>query len=234
MATHKFKIIIFDREREKVTVLDQRCFLSRGKSLYQHTAPAEAFHKPRLRAEQASALQSVCTTSVNHALLLYTLEKSYHLSGVALGWFRSYLCGREQCVVLNGKRSDWAHVRSGVPEGSICGPILFVLFCNDVPSQISSTCLLYADYIKLYRRIRSPGDAVLLQTDLERLCLWSAAWKLSLNPSKCKTIKYIYFPYKHIESSYSINSISLEHVTEMRDLGILFDSKLAFGPHQRY
>ena len=68
-------------------------------------------------------------TSVNHALLLYKLQKSYHLSGAALSWFRSYLSGREQCVVLDGQCSDWVPVRSGVPEGSICGPILFVLFC---------------------------------------------------------------------------------------------------------
>ena len=103
-------------------------------------------------------------TSVNHALLLYKLQKSYHLSGAALSWFRSYLSGREQCVVLDGQCSDWVPVRSGVPEGSICGPILFVLFCNDVPAHISSKCLIYADDLKLYRQIRFPWDALLLQT----------------------------------------------------------------------
>ena len=169
-------------------------------------------------------------TSVNHALLLYKLQKSYHLSGAALSWFRSYLSGREQCVVLDGQCSDWVPVRSGVPEGSICGPILFVLFCNDVPTHISSECLMYADNLKLYRQIRSPGDALLLQTDLDSLYRWSIAWKLSLNPSKCKTITFS-LRKKPIESCYMVNNITLERVTEMRDLGILFDSKLTFGPH---
>ena len=169
-------------------------------------------------------------TSVNHALLLYKLQKSYHLSGAALSWFRSYLSGREQCVVLDGQCSDWVPVRSGVPEGSICGPILFVLFCNDVPTHISSECLMYADDLKLYRQIRSPGDALLLQTDLDSLHRWSIAWKLSLNPSKYKTITFS-LRKKSIESSYMVNNITLERVTEMRDLGILFDSKLTFGPH---
>ena len=108
--------------------------------------------------------------------------------------------------------------------------ILFVLFCNDVPSHIGSSFLMYADDLKLYRQIRCPGDALTLQTDLNSLYLWSVAWKLSLNPSKCKTITFS--PRKKpIESSYHVNNITLERMTEIRDLGILFDSKLTFGPH---
>ena len=129
-------------------------------------------------------------TSVNHSLLLHKLHHSYHLSGTALRWIESYLCGREQCVVLNGKASGWVPVGSGVPEGSICGPILFVLFCNDAPSCISSTCLMYADDMMLARRIRSPDDAVALQTDLDIISAWSTVWKLKLNPAKCKVITF--------------------------------------------
>ena len=73
-------------------------------------------------------------------------------------------------MVLNGKTSGWVPVGSGVPEGSICGPILFVLFCDDVHMHISSPCLMYADDLKLCKRIRSPDDAVALQTDLDNLC----------------------------------------------------------------
>ena len=169
-------------------------------------------------------------TSVNHSLLLHKLQKSYHLSGAALDWFRSYLYGREQSVVLNGKCSDWAPVKSGVPEGSICGPILFALYCNDAPSQITSPCLMYADDIKLYRQIRSHSDTLTLQSDLDSLCRWSTAWKLSLNPSKCKTITFT-LRKRPILSSYSIAGTVLERVLEIRDLGILLDSKLTFGPH---
>ena len=169
-------------------------------------------------------------TSVNHELMLHKLQNSYHLSDAALGWFRSYLCDREQCVVLNGKKSDWTPVRSGVPEGSICGPILFVLFCNDVAQHISSTCLMYADDMKLSRWIRSPDDAALLQLDLDRFCEWSSAWKLQLNPTKCKAITFT-LRKKPIVSTYSINQTALERVSEIRDLGVILDSKLTFGPH---
>ena len=134
---------------------------------------------------------SSAVTSVDHSLLLHKLRHAFNLSGTALKWFESYLCGREQRVVLNGKTSSWVSVRSGVPEGSICGPILFVLFCNDIPSHLlSSTCLMYADDMKLCKRIRSPDDAVALQTDLENLCIWSDTWKLKLNPAKCKVITF--------------------------------------------
>ena len=89
-------------------------------------------------------------TSVNHSLLLHKLRRSYHVSGRALRWFESYLSGREQRVVLNGKTSSgWVRAETGVPEGSICGPILFVSFYNDVPSHLnsSSSCLMYADHV---------------------------------------------------------------------------------------
>ena len=168
--------------------------------------------------------------SVNHELLLHKLQNSYHLSGAALDWFRSYLCDREQCVVLNGRKSDWSAVRSGVPEGSICGPILFVLFCNDVARHISSTCLMHTDDMKIDRCVRSPNDAALLQSDLDKFCEWSSAWKLQLNPSKCKAITFS-LRKNPVVSTYSINHAILERVSEIRDLGVILDSKLTFGPH---
>ena len=148
-------------------------------------------------------------TSVNHSLLLHKLSHSYHLSGPALRWFESYLCGREQRVVLNGKTSGWARVGSGVPEGSICGPILFVLFCNDVPAELKSSCLMYADDIKVFRQVRTPGDAVALQTDLDKLSAWSTIWKLKLNPSKCKAITFT-LRTKPVTFNYAIHGITLQ------------------------
>ena len=133
-------------------------------------------------------------------------------------------------MVLNGKTSGWVPVGSGVPEGSICGPILFVLFCDDVHMHISSPCLMYADDLKLCKRIRSLDDAVALQTDLDNLCEWSDVWKLKLNPSKCKVITYT-LRKNPVLASYSINGIVLDRVSEMRDLGVVLDSKLTFASH---
>ena len=172
-------------------------------------------------------------TSVNHNLLLHKLQHSYHLSGPALRWFHSYLCGREQRVVLNGKTSGWTRVGSGVPEGSICGPLLFVLYCNDVPlclSSSSSSCLMYADDLKLFRRVRTPEDAAALQADLDKLSTWSDTWKLKLNPIKCKAISFT-LRKNPVQFDYKLHNVTLERVSVMRDLGVLLDSKLTFGPH---
>ena len=125
-------------------------------------------------------------------------------------------------MVLNGKTSGWVLVVSGVPEGSICGPFLFVLFCNDIPSYLSSTCLMYADELKLCKQIRSPDDAVALQTDLQKLCSWSDDWKLKLNPTKCKVITFS-LRKKPILASYRINDVTLDRASEMRDLGVILD-----------
>ena len=110
------------------------------------------------------------------------------------------------------------------------GPILFVVFCNDAPSCISSTCLMYADDMKLARRIRSPDDAVALQTDLDILSAWSTVWKLKLNPAKCKVITFT-LRKKPVMTSYSINNSTLDRVSEMRDLGVVLDTKLTFASH---
>ena len=110
----------------------------------------------------------------------------------------------------------------GVPEGSICGPFLFVLFCNDIPSYLSSTCLMYADELKLCKQIRSPDDAVALQTDLQKLCSWSGDWKLKVNPTKCKVITFS-LRKKPILASYRINDVTLDRASEMRDLGVILD-----------
>ena len=160
----------------------------------------------------------------------YTNFIAYHLSGCALRWFESYLCGREQRVVLNGKTSGWARVGSGVPEGSICGPVLFVLFCNDLPSFLNSSCLMYADDIKIVRRVHACDDAVALQNDLNKFCIWSATWKLQLNPTKCKVMTFT-LRTKPVTFDYAIHGIALDRVSVMRDLGVLMDSKLTFGPH---
>ena len=91
---------------------------------------------------------------------------SYNISGLALGWIESYLSQRSQRVVLDGKHSDWIPVQSGVPEGSILGPILFTCYVADLPNQIKTSSLSYADDVKIFHRIKSPEDARSLQANL--------------------------------------------------------------------
>ena len=124
-------------------------------------------------------------TSVSHRLLLHKLKMSFNFSGHALGWIESYLSQRSQRVILDGKQSDWVPVLSGVPEGSILGPILFTCYVADLPNHIKTSCLSYADDVKIFHRINSPADTLSLQADLDRLSLWSKTWHLKLNPAKC-------------------------------------------------
>ena len=133
---------------------------------------------------------SAAFQSVNHKLLLHKLQNSFHIEGHALQWFVSYLSGRTQRVVLNGKTSTWTSVTSGTPEGGILSPLLFCLYVSDLPSVIKSHSLMYADDLKLFRCVRSPADSVALQEDVNWVAEWAEIWKLSLNASKCKSISH--------------------------------------------
>ena len=93
---------------------------------------------------------SAAFQSVNHKLLLHKLQNSFNVNGCALDWFVSYLSGRTQRVVLNGKTSDWTSVLSGTPEGGVISPLLFCLYVNDLPSIIRSHCVMYADDFKTF------------------------------------------------------------------------------------
>ena len=87
--------------------------------------------------------------SVNHCLLLHKLRHSYCISDKALQWFTSYLYDRQQRVIVNGKSSDWTHVTSGTPEGGLLSPLLFAMYINDLPTDIKSPCLMFADDVKI-------------------------------------------------------------------------------------
>ena len=124
---------------------------------------------------------------VDHSLLLNKLRTNFLISGNLLSWFRSYLLGRRQRVTLLGTSSTEMDVTSGVPQGSILGPILFLLYVNDLPDVVvNSKVASFADDTKLYRRVDSTQDAILLQNDLDKLEAWSISSGLVFNQRKCK------------------------------------------------
>ena len=173
---------------------------------------------------------SAAFQSVNHSLLIHKLQNSFNVSETALSWFTSYLENRRQRVIVNGRCSEWCRVTSGTPEGGLISPLLFALHINDLPSEVSSRCLMFADDVKIYRRITCAADADLLQADLQKLCRWSETWKLSLNPAKCKSFRMT-LKTKPILTTYYAKNTALEHVNSIRDLGVTLDTKLTFGPH---
>ena len=169
-------------------------------------------------------------TSVNHKLLLHKLRYSFKLIGPAFRWVESYLSQRSQRVILEGKHSDSVPVLSGVPEGSILGPILFACYVADVPANVYSGCLAYADDIKIFHRVKTPSDANLLQADIDYLVEWSKIWRLKLNPAKCRVITFT-LRRTPIVASYVLDGHQLERCDYIRDLGVLLDSKLNFALH---
>ena len=109
----------------------------------------------------------------------------YGIGGKTPKWIDSFLCFRLQRVVVNGIKSDWATVLSGVPQGTALGPLLFSLYINDVTTDIDSEIRLFADDGVYYREIKGTEDAVKLQEDIDCLGSWARKWVVRFQPVKC-------------------------------------------------
>lgn len=117
--------------------------------------------------------------TVPHKRLLLKLEK-LGISGNLLKWIKDFLSNRLQRVVINGQSSEWTEVTSGVPQGSVLGPLLFIMFVNDLPDQVNSFCKLFADDAKIYKDLQNLEDFEIIQNDLDKLCQWTIKWLMLL------------------------------------------------------
>ena len=134
---------------------------------------------------------------VPHRRLLHKLGY-YEIRGSTHKWINSWLSGRTQQVVFDGQASDPVPVLSGVPQGSVLGPILFLFFINDLPDNIRSSVRLFADDCVLYRNIYSIQDCLTLQEDLTSLGQWEADWQMKFNVAKCHSMRVARHPHhKH-------------------------------------
>ena len=124
---------------------------------------------------------------VAHEKLLLKLH-FYGIRGNTLNWIKEFLDNRSQSVLLNGSNSDSIPTSSGVPQGSVLGPILFLAYINDLLDQVKSRVRLFADDTAMYLALDKQGDSEILQKDLESLEKWEKLWDMSFNPSKCKVI----------------------------------------------
>ena len=156
--------------------------------------------------------------------------KSYNISSKYLNWIKEFLANRKQRVVINDKKSEWKQVMSGVPQGSVLGPLLFVLYINDLPDVIknNSEVYLYADDTKLFRSIKSELDVKLLQEDINKMKQWSEKWLLEYNNQKCKVLRI--GPSKISDHNYYLYD-ELQSVNSEKDIGIIIDNKLKFSDH---
>lgn len=181
--------------------------------------------------------------SCNHDLILDKLKHQFNVNGEMLSFICNYLRDRTQRVSVGGKFSSTLAVLSGVPQGSILGPLLFVLFINDITSCVSGEIkiALYADDLKLWARIRTVQDHYDLQTSVDNLHLWSIANKMKFHPDKCKVIST---RSSRCEASwgqlpcflftYNLGGAVLENVSVQRDLGLLVNSQLTWTNHSEH
>ena len=176
--------------------------------------------------------------SVSHDLILIKLRDNFNVNGLMLKFVKAYLEGRQQQVVVGGYKSSMLPVRSGVPQGSILGPLLFVLFINDLFSCISSetNIALYADDTKIWRRINMFADHFGLQADINKLYDWSLNNKMVFHPRKCKALSVSMqrnvldnLPFNIF--IYELNGTLIDYVQSQSDLGVKVNSKLTWGQH---
>jgi hypothetical protein len=109
-------------------------------------------------------------------------------NGEILKWIEAFLTGRRQRVVIGEITSEWKKVISGVPQGSVLGPLLFIIFINDMPSLTKHISKFFADDSKVIGIIKNSMDKILLQNDLDTLVNWSKEWKMCFNYDKCKVM----------------------------------------------
>ena len=152
---------------------------------------------------------------VRHRRLLHKLDY-YGIRGSTHKWTSSWLSGHTQQVVLDGQASDPVPVLSGVPQGSVLGPILFLIFINDLPDNIKSSVCLFADDCVLYRNIYSIQDCFILQEDLTSLGQWEADWQMKFNVAKCLSTRHQH--HKQNLFDYSLHNQTLENAQSYNHL----------------
>ena len=170
---------------------------------------------------------------VPHTRLLLKL-KALGITGELLQWIQSFLTTRFQRVVVNGHHSEWLSVSSGVPQGSILGPLLFILYVNDVNSVVMHSSLkMFADDLTLYQEVASVEDCQKLQQDLSNVYEWSLRWLLRLHPKKCEAIN-ITNKRNHISYGYSVGSHMISWTQKVKYLGVFVTPKLDWSAQCKY
>ena len=159
---------------------------------------------------------------VPHQRLLFKLKK-LGINDTLLTWIESFLSSRRQSVKVRNSLSDPTLVTSGVPQGSVLGPLLFIAYISDLPSIITSSSKIFADDTKLYRKIESINDSEQLQQDLDSLSEWCITWGMVFNTSKCVVMHYGKDNHNYL---YHIQGKLLDPCSTYKDLGVMISSNL--------
>ena len=169
-----------------------------------------------------------------HPGLLFKL-KSYGIEGKLLNLLENYLHNRKQRVVLDGQCSSWKNILSGVPQGSVLGPLLFLIYINDLPDGICSLCKIFADDTSIFSKVH---NKYLCQTnlnnDLSNIKEWAFQWKMQFNPDPNKQANEVYFSKKitsHDILPIKFNNNPVQLCNSQKHLGLILDKQLNFNEH---
>ena len=189
-------------------------------------------HQGTIKGGQVDAIVmdfSKAFDKVAHNRLMHKLDK-YGIQGNTAAWIKDFLSERTQQVVVDGEFSGQVPVTSGVPQGSVLGPVLFLLFINDITEGVTSDMRLFADDTIIYKTIRSRTDSDNLQKDLSRLEKWSKDWQMEFHPAKCN-ILHIIRSKRPITSNYTIYGHDLESLDTAKYLGVHLSTDLRWNRH---
>lgn len=166
-----------------------------------------------------------------HKGLLHKLS-SIGCSDRIIKWFSSYLSNRKQRVVINGQSSEWAYIYAGVPQGSILGPLLFLIYINDIVKDIGSSIRLFADDTSLYIVVDSPNAAAFtLNRDLENISKWAQEWLVDFNPNKTCSMIISRKINKILHPPLFMNNIALTETRSHKHLGLTFSDTATWSEH---
>lgn len=167
--------------------------------------------------------------TVIHSKLLYKLNLLLK-NPLLVDWISSFLSSRSQYVSFNTFHSSKARVSSGVPQGSVLGPLLFLLYINDLPDTVSTKIRLYADDCVIYHVINSPDDHHTLHTSFLNFCRWCQNWQMNINFQKTAAMC---FSRQKTPSmfNYSFNNYAMQRVSQYKYLGLLFTTTLSWSSH---
>ena len=159
---------------------------------------------------------------VPHERLLKKIE-AHGIKGDIQRWIKNWLSGRIQRVVLNGVKSEWSAVTSGVPQGSVLGPLLFLIYINDIDLGIQSTISKFADDTKIFNNTETLDGNIAIQKDIDKLHAWSDKWEMDFNLKKCKSL---HIGHNNTKFCYRMGDEWIEQATQEKDLGIVISDDL--------